>query len=111
MAAPLAVSREPIVVTLKDGTRIDNSVCRTTIVALKVLEKKHLFAFFDLVEKCRDNHFKFSAHQIEDSKKILIEYGFLDKSDKVHEAVKSIVLNAVEEDQVSIKLGDPRLRV
>ena len=105
MAAPLTASGEALkMISLRDGTQVPASAYITTIIRLTALVSKYFIAFSDLVEKCRDNHFKFSAHQIEDSRAILIENELLDANDRVHDVAKSIILNFVEGEGLSMKI-------
>jgi hypothetical protein len=107
MASPVSAQKEMTMVTLKDGSQVPEPALITTMMGLQAA-KKEGFALFDLVEKCKDSNYKFVANPFGDSKAILKKLALIDGDERVHDIVKSIVLNATEGNGLSLKLVDPR---
>ena len=104
-----AVSDSKInMVTLKDGTQVPEPDLITTMMNIQAAAKSTLVALFDLVEKCKDDNYKFVANPSGDSKAVLKSYALIDDQERVHDLVKSIVLNATEGSGLSIKIVNPR---
>src|ERR1700758_7438 len=117
MSAPVSNSSGPLsmvtlkplsMVTLKDGYQVPQSALITTMITLKSVHQECYVALFDLVQKCKDSNYKFVSNPFGDSKKVLREFALIDESEKVHDIVKHIVLNAVEGDGFSMRLVNPQ---
>ncbi len=98
-----ALSSPITMVTLRDETQVPQKLLKITTLNLQALGKESSIALFELFQKCKDSCYKFDA----DPKAILKKWAFIDASEKVHDLVKSIVLNSLELKDLSIKLINP----
>ena len=92
-------------ITLKDGQKVPNSILMGTIYNLKMVAKENIFAIIDLVEKCKDAHFRFNPFT--DSKRTLRRWALLQPSGEVHEYINSIVLNSVKRSGMKLHIVSP----
>ena len=106
---PVSAANATPMVTLKDGTQVQEMVYGTTMLNLKVIAKKPL-VLAELFIKCKNPDYQFLGY-LEDSEGMLKTYSFIDHRGKVHDTVKNIVLNATQKRGEFVELVDPRLKV
>lgn len=91
-------------ITLKDGSKVLETVLITTFKNLEEARKKGVL--FDLVDKCND-----ASHQIYNplvnAKKILEELGLMDNSGRIYDYVKQVVANCVVVKGPELELVNP----
>jgi hypothetical protein len=92
-------------VTLKNGSNVENSIVSTTMSALRVMMGGDLpsqLAVIELVEYLR------AGQKIEEeSMKLLVECGLIKTDGRVHEDIKNIVLSAAHGEGISIEILSP----
>ena len=96
-----------VMVTLKDGSEVPQLALIATTTNLEEVIRQNPFAFFDLVEKCKDANYKFTRSLGWDTTELLKDLALLDKDERVHDIVKQIVLNSVEGEEGSLRLANP----
>lgn len=87
-------------VRLRNGAVVTGSAVGTVMLCLEAVRAEKATAFYDLVMKCRDGDYQFSAG----SEGYLRALELVDDSGDVHEVVRSIVLSAVEGDGLEKRL-------
>jgi len=96
-----------VVVTLRDGSTVAENVLALTRMRLEDLSKNNYIVFFDLVQKCKDSRYQLGITPLGDSREILINLRFIDEQEEVHDDIRKIVLNSVEQSKLSITLVNP----
>lgn len=96
-------------ITLKDGTEVPLVLYLPIKKNLDKVAEKHNEAFQELVLNCRNSAYVLLSYQ--KSFKILREWELIETDGKVHDVVKSIVLNSSEGIVPAIKLVDPKKKV
>lgn len=95
--------------TLKDGYKVSSMVLAVTQISLEELHKKEFFAFYDLVEKCKNSGYKFVKHPfgLGDPKDILKKYDLIAEDETVDDDIREIVVNSVKGYGLSLTLVSP----
>lgn len=95
-------------ITLKDGYQLPKSTFENLWSKIKEVKKESDYAFFDLVEKCKNVQHKFiKGILIDDPKQILQQYGLLEEDELVPLIVQKIVLNAIQGTGLWTELVSP----
>lgn len=90
-------------VTLKNGAQVPQVLVVTTMMNLTRLINSNPIAFYELVQKCRDNNHQMFGN----TKEIAVSLALMDRSGSVHRTVKDVVLSAVQGDDFDMTLGNP----
>jgi hypothetical protein len=94
-------------VILNNGTKVSNQKVLEVFANLTKLRDTEYVAFLDLVEKCRDQSYRFSTTERRYSQRILILKGFLLDNEMVPNDVRQIVLNSIQGKFFKIELISP----
>ena len=94
-------------VTLKDGSQVPQVCLDTVSTHIQGLAKDKVFAFYDLVQKCKNAEHKILKTPFGDSTAILQAHELIDSTGRVHEDIRKIVLNSVEGSGLTLKFVDP----
>ena len=93
---------------LRDGTHVPldtfNSVCQA---AESLVVNKELYTLHCLVKKCQDANFKFAQYGSGDPETTLKQYNLINENGDVHEDIRKIVLNSIEENEKSLIIFVP----
>lgn len=100
------MSSSPIV-TLRDGSEVPQPVLFSTIWSLREAMKVNSLAFHDLVQKCKDPNYRFESSPFGNSKPILQQFALIDKDERIHDVVKTIILNSVQGEGLLIRFIHP----
>ncbi len=93
--------------TLRDGSQVLKVTVDAVMSNLMGAREDNMIAVVDLVERCRDDSFSFFANPFCDSRLILRKYELINERGEVHDEVKKVVLNAVQGEDLSLKLVSP----
>lgn len=105
ISSTAARSTSSHLVTLRDGSQIDKGVLHTTFKNINDVSKKNFNALVELVEKCKDDNYQFLKPPYGNSEAVLLQYHFIEQgSPHIHELIKRVVLNSVEEEMEHIRL-------
>lgn len=99
-------SDEIEVVRLKNGSEEPKPFVVVTMMKLDNLTNSGflgVFAFHELVMKCRDRNYRFFRQ----SEQTLKNFGFVQEDGNIEDSVRNVVLSAVEDDAVDMRLGSP----
>lgn len=89
---------------LKNGSEILTPIVVTTMMSLELLMTRNPAAFYELVQKCRDNTHKMFGN----TESVLEELALISRpTGSVHDFVRNIVLSAVVGDDLEMQLGNP----
>ncbi len=89
-------------VILKNGSEAQESLVKTIMISLESLLNSNMIAFYELVQKCRDENHKMFGNTM-----TTIEKFNLAARGLVHQTVKDVVLSAVKGKELQMFLGDP----
>lgn len=93
----------PEMVTLKDGSEIEGTLVKTTMITLAELLDQNLPLIYELRERCRNPDHQFFGNYGQ----ILQDYALVDPSGNVYDSTKRVVLNAIEGEDFAMVLKSP----
>jgi hypothetical protein len=101
-------------VILKDGTEVEFKDYIDTTTSIKVLAKKHLLLFHELLLKCRKPEFEI-PHTLPFSTistiTILQELSLMNQDGIINDSIKKIILNSVRGEGIIPDFVDPLKKV
>ena len=89
-------------VTLKDGTVVLSGAVTSTLLQLEKISLVPGF-LFELVEKCRDGHYQLKGRWLEGLQRANLVLG----DGSIQDVTRDIVLNAVEGEELDMRLVNP----